>query len=88
MRRKSHDCCWLGAQGRVIERCALTSIDEVGDSQAERVERMKREFLDAQQRRRRRAPQAATRPDHTDDGPGLAGPADDTPTGIAVAVRP
>jgi hypothetical protein len=62
------------------------SLEDEGDSQAERLERMKREFL-AAQRRRGRAPQATARPDDTDDGPLLAGPAAGTPTGIA-AVRP
>ena len=63
------------------------SLEDEGISQAERLERMKREFLAAQQRRRGRAPQATARPDDTDDGPLLAGPAAGTPTGIA-AVRP
>ena len=57
-----------------------------GDPQAERLERMKSEFL-AAQRRRGRAPHATARPDDTDNGPLLDGPADETLTGIA-AVRP
>jgi hypothetical protein len=40
-----------------------------GDPQAERLERMKFEFLVAQQRRRERALEAASRSDDTDDGP-------------------
>ena len=61
------------------------SSDEV-TPQAERVEQMKREFLAAQQRRRGQKP--ATSPSGgTDDGPLQAGPADETPGGIA-AVRP
>ena len=62
------------------------SLEVGGDSQAERIQRMKSEFL-AAQRRRGRAPRATARPDDTDDGPILAGPADETLTGIA-AVRP
>ena len=62
------------------------SLEDEGVSQAERLERMKSEFLAAQQRRGR-APHATARRDGTDDGPILAGPADETLTGIA-AVRP
>ena len=58
-----------------------------GDLQAQRLEKMKSEFLVAQHQRRERAPHAASRPDDTDDGPVQAGPADETPIGIA-AVRP
>jgi len=65
---------------------SAASIDN-GDPQAERLERMKCEFLVAQQRRRERALEAASRSDETDDGPLQAGPADVPPTGIA-AVRP
>jgi hypothetical protein len=46
-----------------------------GDPQAQRLERMKGEFLVAQQRHRERAHEAVTRPDSTDEGPLLAGPA-------------
>ena len=60
---------------------------EVGESQAERLERMKTEFVGAHKRRRVRAPEAASLPDDTDHGPLQAGPADGTPSGIA-AVRP
>jgi len=56
------------------------------DPGEDRLERMKSEFLAAQQRRRARAP-GATRPDDTNDGPLLAGPDDEGLTGIA-AVRP
>jgi len=62
------------------------STDE-GNPPAERLERMKREFLVAQQRRREEAPEAAARCDDTGDGPRQEGPADGAPTGIA-AVRP
>jgi hypothetical protein len=58
-----------------------------GDLQVQSLEQMKSEFLAAQQRRRGRVPQPASRPDDTDDGPVQAGPADPTPIGIA-AVRP
>jgi hypothetical protein len=58
-----------------------------GELKAQRLERMKNDFLVAQQRRRERAPQAASRPDHADDGPLLAGPDAGGLTGIA-AVRP
>jgi len=61
------------------------SVDDAGEPRAERLERMKREFLAAQQRRRARAPEATARPDHTDDVPPLAGPADETLTGVAAA---
>jgi hypothetical protein len=57
-----------------------------GDSQAQRLERMKNEFLLAQQRRRDRVSRAVPRPE-TDEGPLMSGPADGSPTGIA-AVRP
>lgn len=62
------------------------SIDD-GNPQAERLERMKSEFLVAQQRRREKSPESASRSEVTEDGPLQAGPADATPTGIA-AVRP
>ena len=61
------------------------SVDDAVDP-GQRLERMKSEFLAAQQRRCNRAPDATARPDHTDDGPPVAGPADETLTGIA-AVR-
>ena len=61
------------------------SLEDEGVSRAERLERMKSEFL-AAQRRRGRAPHATARRD-ADDRPILAGPADQTVTGIA-AVRP
>jgi hypothetical protein len=62
------------------------SIDD-DNPQAERLERMKSEFLVAQQRRRERPPESDSRSEVTDDGPLQAGPDDGTPTGIA-AVRP
>ena len=55
-----------------------------GEPQA-RLERMRNEFLVAQQRRRERAP-VTTRPDDTDDGPLQAGPADERMIAVA-AVR-
>jgi hypothetical protein len=61
------------------------SIDDDA-SPAECLERMKNEFIVAQQRRRAKSEAAAPSGD-TDAGPVLAGPADETPTGIA-AVRP
>ena len=65
----------------------MTSIDDERDPRAQRLERMKNEFLVAQQRRRERAPEAASRPDDTGDGPPLTIPAADALTGIA-ALRP
>ena len=65
----------------------MTSIDDDRDPQVERLEWMKSEFLVAQQRRRDRAPKAASRNDDTDNRPPLAGPADDDVADIA-AVRP
>ena len=61
------------------------SVDDAVDPR-QRLELMKSEFLAAQQRRCNRAPDANARPDHTDDGPPVAGPADKTLSGIA-AVR-
>ncbi len=58
-----------------------------GDSQAKQLERMKGEFLIAQQRRRERAPEPASRPDDTNDGPLQEGPAAGGPTGIAAVRR-
>ena len=63
------------------------SLEVEGDSEMQRLERMKSEFLVAQQRRRERALEAGPRPGDKDDGPILAGPADERLTGIA-AVRP
>ncbi len=63
------------------------SLEDKGDSPMQRLERMKSEFLVAQQRRRESAPEDAPRLGGTDDGPLLAGPADDRLTGIG-AVRP
>lgn len=61
------------------------SLGDEGESQAQRLERMKSEFLVAQQRRRARTPEVAPRPGDTDDGPLLAGPPDERLTGIAAA---
>ena len=64
----------------------MTSTDD-RDPQVQQLERMKNEFLVAQQRRRERAA-AERRGDTGDgDGPPLAGPVTDGQTGIA-AVRP
>jgi len=63
------------------------SLEDEGDSPALRLERMKTEFLVAQQRRREGTPEAAARAGDTDDGPLLTGPAAGGLTGIA-AVRP
>jgi hypothetical protein len=57
------------------------------DPHAERLRRMKSEFLVAQQRRREKPSEAASRSDGTEDSPLQGGPADGTPAGIA-AVRP
>ena len=65
----------------------MTSIDDDRDPQAQRLERVKNDFLVAQQRRRERAPEAASRRDNTGDGPPLPSPAADGLTGIA-ALRP
>jgi hypothetical protein len=58
------------------------SLNDEGDP-AERLERMKCEFLVAQQRRRTKVPEAAAPPDPTDHGPLVAGPAGGTSIGIA-----
>jgi hypothetical protein len=65
----------------------MTSFDDDHVPQAQRLERMKNDFLVAQQRRRERAPGAASRRDDTGDPPPSAGPAADGLTGIA-ALRP
>jgi hypothetical protein len=65
----------------------MTSLEHDRDSPADRLERMKCEFLAAQQRRRERVSHAGPRPDDKDDGPLVAGPPDDRLTSIA-AVRP
>ena len=65
----------------------MTSIDDDRDPQVQQLERMKNDFLVAQQRRRERV--AATRPGDSGDGDGppLAGRAAGGLTGIA-ALRP
>jgi hypothetical protein len=65
----------------------MTSIDDDRDPQAQRLERMKNDFLVAQQRRRERAPGAASRHDDTGDGPLLPSPAADGLPGVP-ALRP
>ena len=65
----------------------MTSTDDDRDPQAQRLERMKNDFLVAQQQRCERAPEAASRRDDAGNGPPLAGPAADGLTGIA-ALRP
>ena len=62
---------------------AMTSVIDDGELPAQRLERMRSEFVVAQQRRRDKASHAAPRPDDTDSGPLLAGPADE---GLAAAV--
>jgi hypothetical protein len=62
------------------------SLEDEGESQAQRLERMRSEFVVARQRRER-AREATPRPGDTDDGPLLAGPSDERLTGIA-AERP
>ena len=57
--------------------------DDDRDPQAQRLEEMKREFRVAQQRRRQRAPEAASRPDDADDGPPLESPGADGLSGVA-----
>jgi hypothetical protein len=61
----------------------VTTIDLNGDSQGQHLERMKSEFLAAQQRRRDRATHAATHPDDSDAGPPTGGPDDEQLSGIA-----
>jgi hypothetical protein len=69
------------------ERFNMTNIDDDRRPQVQQLERMKNEFLVAQQRRRERAA-ASRRGDTGDgDGPPLAGPAADHLIGIA-ALRP
>ena len=62
------------------------SFEDEGDSQVQRLERMKSEFVVAQQRRRERAPEVAPRPGDTDDGPLLAGPDEEWLTGVAAVL--
>lgn len=61
----------------------MTSTDDDRDPQTQCLERMKNEFLVAQQRRRDRTPAAAAPHENTGDGPDLAGPAVDRQRGIA-----
>jgi hypothetical protein len=65
--QSSTDCGRGSCHGHII----MTSI-EGGDSQAQGLERMKLEFLTAQQRRRDRARQARRRPSDTVDEPLIA----------------
>ena len=65
----------------------MTIIDDDGDPQAQRLERMKNDFLVAQQRRRERAPGAASRQDDTGVGPLLPRPAADGLPGFS-GLRP
>jgi hypothetical protein len=60
----------------------VDSLNDEGD-RAQRLERMRCEFLVAQQRRRTRAPETAAPPDPTDHGPLVADPLGGTPTGMA-----
>ena len=68
----------------VVEALTYQTID--GDPQSQQLDRMKNEFLAAQQRRRNQAP-VTTRPDDTHDGPRTADP-DGGGMAIAAAVRP
>jgi hypothetical protein len=61
----------------------MTGIDDDRDPQALRLERMKNDFLVAQQRRRERAPGAASHHDDTGDGPLLPSPGADRLPGFA-----
>jgi hypothetical protein len=65
----------------------MTSIDNDSDPQLQLRERMKNEFLVAQQRRRERAAASRLGDAGDGDGPPLAGPVADGQTGIA-ALRP
>jgi hypothetical protein len=65
----------------------MTSIFHEDDSQADRLERMKSEFLAAQQRRGARTRPAPRGPDDTLAGPVIADPADGMSTSAA-AVQP
>ena len=64
----------------------MTSIDDERDPQAQRLERMKTEFLGAQQRRREGT--AASRRRDAGDGPPLAGLVADGQVGIAATLTP
>ncbi len=61
----------------------LSANSDDANPQAERLERMKSEFLAAQQRRRANLPEAAVRPGDTGDGPIQTRPAGETPAVIA-----
>ena len=61
----------------------MTSIDDERDPQAQRLERMKNEFLVAQQRRREGTAASRRRDAGDGDGPPLAGPVADGQVGIA-----
>jgi hypothetical protein len=91
LRIPRHCCSFLRKhpRGSPVVRLAITmaSIDDERDPQVQQLERMKNEFLLAQQRRRERA--AASRRGGTGDGDGppLAGPTADGQRGTA-ALRP
>jgi hypothetical protein len=70
------------SENNTTQSAMLGSLNDEGDP-VQRLERMKCEFLVAQQRRRASAPEIATPPDVTDHGPGVAGPEGGKPTGIA-----
>lgn len=55
---------------------------DIERERAQRLERMKSEFLVAQQRRRARTAEAGNGPDATDGGPVLSKPADGGPASI------
>jgi hypothetical protein len=65
----------------------MTSTVDDRDSHAKRLERMRNDFLAAQQRRRDRAPTEAVRHEETGDGPRLTAHGADRPHDIAT-MRP
>jgi hypothetical protein len=66
---------------------SVTKIDDERDPQVQQLERMKNDFIVAQQRRRERAAAASRRDVGDGDGPPSAGPVADDQTGTAV-LRP
>jgi len=65
----------------------MTGTNDDRDSQAQRLERMRNDFLVAQQRRREKAAEAAARPDETPAKPSREAPPADDRTGV-VTVEP
>jgi hypothetical protein len=66
----------------------MTGTNDDRDSQAQRLERMRNDFLVAQQRRREKAAEAASRPNETPAEPDRETPASDDLTGVVVTVEP